>query len=97
MTDKPQLPNCSHLNEGVDVVHERLGSADNELINTCNGMRSEREGGREKEIIKKMQKEVCHHGNTVVLDKPDLGAVMFKELQELWNHDVEGPVECITV
>ena len=53
------------FDEGVNVHHEGLRAADDELVDAGDGVR------------------------------PDLGAAVLEELQELWHEHVERPVDLV--
>lgn len=96
--EKP-LFESTHLYECVDVVHESLSPANNELIHTRYGMRpTERVG------IISMLFLIIKHGRCisercvcVCGSSPDLGAAVFEELQEFGDHEVEGLIQSVTV
>lgn len=93
---KPLFAESTHLYECVDVVHESLSPANNELIHTRYGMRpTEREWISMLLLIIKHRQ--CISERCVCGSSPDLGAAVFEELQEFGDHDVEGSIQSVTV
>lgn len=84
----------AYLDEGVNIVHQRLGPIHDELVHTGDGMGPGRDQASGSSLPHLPQVPCRLLGGPHL---PDLGATVLKELQELGNHDVEGPVESITI
>lgn len=97
-----------YLDKHVNVVHEGLCSADDKLVHAGNSMRPTHPQNKNEmcynvcsttgsRSLKQSEKTSSLCLWNVLSNQPDLGAAVLKKLEKFGNHDVERPIERITV